>query len=1260
MNRASLQRSIERFFARFGWGMRAKLIILFVFIKAVPLIFLAVIAWNQAWDLGQELKQRTAEIIAKASQALPKTGNLAVNDAMQALDALAVENIEFLSANIADRVADFLYARDQDVLLAAGLVPDERLYRNFIDERWARIVKPGDWKLSSDGRSWQRLDPLPVPDGVSSSNAENSTSFRYSPPEPFSHERRPLYLEMTFVDVNGEEKIKVASSARMARALRNVADRRNTYVRAETYFQHLKALKPGEIYVSDVIGEYVGSRLVGVYTPENAAKLDIAYMPEESAYAGVENPVGRRFKGLVRWATPVVKKGEVIGYVTLALDHDHIMEFSARIVPGHSRYTDIPDASQGSYVYMWDYKGRNIVHPRHFFITGYDAQSGEPQVPWLEEDLYRQWQAGGQSYAEFIEDVPAFMEQSNDKKPSAELSRQGMIGLDCRYLNFSPQCTGWFDLTQNGGSGSFILLWNGMRKLDAVATIPYYTGRYGASRRGFGFVTIDSSLDAFHRKTMATEQVINELIDATLQELKKNSSENSQAIGRNLLGTLAKLSTATMGMIVFVILVAIWMASAFTNTVTCLIQGMDRFRSGERRFRFHSRGGDEMAALANCLDEMADNLTASVKDYMVILDLNENILYANDEALALIRKTFEDIYGRPYSAYSIFPSDGEYSPLCALREGYETEVFYYTTEDKYLKGVASYLTARDGEKIGYIVTTTDVSAIIAEQKKIEAERALLSTVFSSSPDIMWYQDKDGRYLAVNPRFASIVGKYPEQLIGLRVDDILSENLSMPMKENDFLAVRGNEPMYTEERICFSDGHEEVADIVRLPLRTPQGELMGMIGIARDVSLRVAVEEELRKTQTELEVAVVAANAASESKSNFLARMSHEIRTPMNAIIGMAHITKSKLTEVLPADHAVLGHVGQIEVSSKHLLGLLNDILDISKIEAGKIELSEEIFDLTKMADNVSAIIRSRCQEKHIEYELHIECFEKSLFFCDALRLRQVIINLLGNAVKFTPEYGKIRFLIRHLDYKDGKSKIYFAVIDTGIGIPEDVAAGLFTPFEQGGAYISKIYGGTGLGLSISRSIVKMMGSDIQVASAEGKGSTFSFILWLREAEENEITAFAPDGDYSMLRGKRILLVDDVAVNRLIVTEQLASTGLVIDEAEDGAAALKRFAESPVGWYDLVFMDIQMPHMDGHQASDAIRALVRQDARTVPIIAMTADAFKEDILQALAHGMNAHLAKPFENEKLMEILMRFLLTSGNGSKNDARFGTTPSK
>ena len=1236
---SSPRQFIDKLFARLGLGMRAKLIVLFVVIKVVPLVLLAFVALRYSWQLGEELRQRTHDLTLTANKALLKTGDIAAHDAVKALDERAREDIERMTTDTALRVANFLYSRDYDIRLVSALKPSSEAYLNFIENQRGHIVRPVQWELAPDGKSWQMADsPAPAKEIVSSI-AENSTSFHYRNPEGYEYESRPLYLEITFVDPQGHERIKVTSSTRVDKELKDISQPKNTFIGAERYFSELKKLKPGEIYVSDVIGAYVGSRVIGTYTPAAASKAGEPYAPELSAYAGKENPLGKRFEGLVRWATPVLENGKIIGYVTLALDHDHLMEFTSHLMPTSERYTIIPDASEGNYAFIWDHKGRSIVHPRHFSIVGYDPQTGDPQIPWLEDRIYNEWKQSGKSYVDFIEDVPTFFEQSNHKKPAPELTKQGLVGLDCRYLNFAAQCTGWFDLTQDGGSGSFLILWSNLWKLNTAAAIPYYTGQYAASPRGFGFVAIGAGVDDFHRPATETKKVIDDLIAVSDAALAEKAEETQQAINKNLFDTASSLSISTAIMGILVVLVAIWMASVFTKSITKLIDGISRFRSGERQFRFKAPVKDELGTLADSFDDMADSLVDSVKGPLVITDINRNVIYINEDGLDKLGKTLPETQGKPYAENSIFPTNTKYCPITSLLAGRESEVFYHAATGRYYKGTATFFRNKDGESIGYVINSTDVSEIVKEQKKTEEQRALLATIFSSSPDLIWYKDAQGRFLAVNPRFAAVVGKEERNIVNRTVDEILAPDFAAAFKANDSMAIAEGIPMYTEEKITFADGHAEVVDSVRTPIFDSEGALVGMLGVSRDVSGRVTVENELRDTQLELKKAVREANKANESKSEFLARMSHEIRTPMNAIIGMTNIAKRKLGNEVCDTGEVQSHVCQIEVSSHHLLGLINDILDISKIEAGKIELSEEAFDLSKLMDSVSAIMKPRCVEKKIEFDISMGPFDTHLFISDPLRLRQVLINLLGNAVKFTSEYGRVECRLVQKERKGDQTLVGFSVIDTGIGISEQAMATLFTPFEQGSNEITKQYGGTGLGLSISKNIINIMGGEIVVSSKQGEGSTFSFDLWLTENANNADAIDVIDHSVS-LQGKRLLLVDDVEVNRMIVKELLSTAGLIIDEAEDGLVAVEKFRNSAEGFYGIILMDVQMPRMDGYQAATMIRSLPRPDSG-VPIIALTANAFKEDVDKAIACGMNAHLSKPLEYDKLMDILFKHL-------------------
>ncbi len=1221
-----------------GLGMRAKLILLFVVIKVVPLILIALVAWNQAVNLGDEMRTRTENMAQQAVREFANAGDIAVSDAVEALDDRATEEIERMTTDTALRVSSFLYNRDTDLRILSSIPISEETFKVFIRDKVERIVKPRKWELAEDGKSWVPTTEFKKSPEISLVNEQNSTRYRYRPPDNFEYEFVPIYRELTYIDLNGQEKIKVTSSDVMDPELKDVSDKKNTFCRAENYFEKLKELKPGEIYVSDVIGEYVGTKIIGMYTPEAAEKKGIPYEPEKSAYVGDENPNGKRFVGIVRWATPVVKNDKIVGYVTMALNHDHILAAVENLVPQSERYSDISSAAAGNYTFIWDHKGRSIAHPRHHSIAGYDPETGDPTMPFLDADTYKKWQESGQSYAEFIVGEPEFTDQRREVKPAIDLVKQGLVGLDCRYLNFAPQCTGWYNLSQDGGSGSFLILWSGLWKLTTVSAIPYYTGQYGNNLRGFGIVTVTVGVDDFHRPALETQATIQQLVENTDKELTAVSELTFEAITRNLWNTATSLSLSTLVMTLLVIFIAVIMASSITKNITRLIRGISRFSLGERSFRFNEEVKDELGILCNSLDDLFNSIVTSVKNPMVITDIDRNVIYVNDFALAVVNKQLDEIIGENYSTISLF---GTYNcPIDALLEGKEFPIHFSNVQQKYYKGTAAYLLDKAGNKVGYIISSEDITNLITEQERIERERAMLDMVLSASPDLIWYKSTEGVYLAVNPRFSALLGLTPEEIHGRSDKELLSEQLYQNSSDNDREVLEGGKSTYNEYRISFADGHEEILDIVRTPIFAHDGSIRGILGVGRDVSSRVAAEKELRQIQTDLIQAVTEATNASKSKSEFLARMSHEIRTPMNAIIGMTNITKRKLGERACTKEDLLPHVHQIESSSMHLLGLLNDILDISKIEAGKIELSEESFDISKLVDDVASIITPRCISKNIKFTVNIDGLEHKRFVSDVLRLRQVLINLLGNAVKFTPELGDITFTLQQKERKDGKTLVYFSVADTGIGIAPEKLKSLFVPFEQGGGHITRVYGGTGLGLSISRSIAMLLGSDISVQSEENKGSDFHFSLWLKE----DVTALSTeesDDTMAITPGKRVLLVDDVDINRIIAMELLSPFELVIDEACDGTEAVEIFAASEEGFYDLIFMDIQMPKMNGYETSKAIRKLERIDAQSVPIVAMTANAFQDDIDMAFESGMNGHVAKPIDMEKLIDILKMYL-------------------
>jgi signal transduction histidine kinase len=596
-------------------GIRDKLIGIFVLIKVLPLIVLAWFAWNEIFNLGVTVEDETRKLVTNTHGVVNGVAELATENSIQALDDRSREAIERLTTDTARSVAAFLYDRDRDIELAAQLQPDETLYRQFLSARLRPIIQHGEWTMDRAGKTWILLEALPEPPPtVTARNTDNSKDFHSRPPERNGNpQNKPLYLEMTFVDLQGVERVKVTASGITSKTQADVSRPENTWCRAETYFTELQKLAVGEIYVSEVIGPYVKGHMIGTYNKIRAEKMGIPFAPEESGYGGKENPVGKRFQGLVRWATPVLAEGKISGYVTLALDHTHIMEFSDHIVPTDERYSPISDGSTGNYAFIWDYKGRSISHPRDYFIPGFDPETGKRVVSWLDTEMYALYKSVHESVAEFEKIAPIYKEQSLKKKPAGELTRAGLVALDCRYLNFAPQCAGWHNLTQHGGSGSFLIFWSGLWKLTTAASIPYYTGRYGGHPRGFGYVTIGANVFEFHRPAIETAEDIEAIAQKFTTDLEEQNRRTKALLSATLTGTARELTFYTLAMIFVVIVIAIWMAATLTGRITYLVDGIRHFREGNRKHRLEKKSSDEMGQLIQAFNDMADSVQQHIQ-----------------------------------------------------------------------------------------------------------------------------------------------------------------------------------------------------------------------------------------------------------------------------------------------------------------------------------------------------------------------------------------------------------------------------------------------------------------------------------------------------------------------------------------------------------------------------------------------------------------------------------------------------------------------
>ncbi|PKI80424.1 two-component sensor histidine kinase, partial [Malaciobacter halophilus] len=362
------------------------------------------------------------------------------------------------------------------------------------------------------------------------------------------------------------------------------------------------------------------------------------------AYAGKENPNGKRFEGIIRFVTPVYKDDKKVGYVSLALDHEHIMQFTDTVNPtGKNPLQDIADASVGNYAFMWDYEGKNISHPRDYFILGYDENTGKKSMPWLSLDVAKKYYASNKEINEFLKDYPTFEKQTLKKKPNIkQLTKDGNVGLDCRYLNFAPQCQGWMQVTKNGGYGSFIIYWSKVWKLTTAATIPYYTGKYANSKRGFGFVTIGANVNEFHAAADETKRNVRKILYEQTDIMKEIVDENEFAIKSFIKSLINELTIVTFVMVILVIFVAIWMSNYITSKIEKLLIGTKKFAKNEFDYRIEETSTDEIGKLEKSFNNMASKIKTLIYEQKELNEHLEEKVQEKTKELIVINEELEN------------------------------------------------------------------------------------------------------------------------------------------------------------------------------------------------------------------------------------------------------------------------------------------------------------------------------------------------------------------------------------------------------------------------------------------------------------------------------------------------------------------------------------------------------------------------------------------------------------------------------------------
>jgi len=589
--------------------IKTKLILLFIIIKVIPLLLLSYIAIEGAKKLNIYFEETTQNTFNKSKDIIKTTASTAISDSIEALDNKSQFALERLSYETANNVASFLYERDKDLLFLSSLPLNQNIIDNFRRIKTSPIVVHEKYFYDNDNNTWKTKENKTKKSKENKSTLkDNEKKYNINNLNDITYKTIPIYKEIQFIGLDGKEIFKSSS---ISKEKKNIKYKKNTYINSEDYFSKLEDLNKGDIYVSNVIGEYIKSNLIGTFTKGKATKMGIDFDPRNNAYAGKENPLGEKFEGILRFATPVYKNNNKIGYISFALDHQHIMEFTDTLDPlSQSAKHDIADASSGNYAFMWDNKGRNISHPRDYFIVGYDKKTGQQVPGWTSVDVADKFKNSKEKdLLKFLEVYPTFENQSLDKKPNmAQFKGKGEIALDCRYLNFAPQCQGWMDLTKDGSYGSFVIFWSGVWKLTTAAAIPYYTGQYGKSKRGFGFVTIGANVDEFHLAANKTKENIDVVLDKQVNIMKKELDENKFNITNYIDKLTNELTIVTIIMLIIVIAIAIWMSNIITNKIQNLLKGTNAYSKHNFNYQIDVTSKDEIGELEHSFNNMANNI----------------------------------------------------------------------------------------------------------------------------------------------------------------------------------------------------------------------------------------------------------------------------------------------------------------------------------------------------------------------------------------------------------------------------------------------------------------------------------------------------------------------------------------------------------------------------------------------------------------------------------------------------------------------------
>ncbi len=1158
----------------------SKVIILVTILLIAHLFLLYQAVSRKLENTDAQIIQRVEEMGKSYLFSEKQISESAIKDSVRGLDEKSTEAIELRTQELAMRLADFLYERDQDLLTLACMRPEPKAYQLVYRLHQRQVVIPGPWP---------RNTRPPEQPPVEWENPDNKRSWRNCPPLGFKTELRPLYREITLVDLTGKEQIKI-TDGKISTDLRDISDKRNTYCRAEDYFQTLGTLGQGDIYVSNVIGAYTPGWL-----ELTSQGVDIA---PESAYAGKENPGGKRFEGIVRWATPVYdEKGVKTGYVTMALDHTHIMEFTDHVVPTEERFSDISDAGSGNYAWLWDNQGQCISHPRDFFIYGFDPDTGRKVPGWLSQQTYDEYMKSGLVLDDFIQNLPPFRDFSFKKKPAREQIQSGRIPLCCKVLDMAPQCQGWIRGAQKGGSGSFLIFWSGLWKLTTYAAIPYYTGQYGQSGLGFGYVTLGANVKDFHKAAMVSKTNIEKSITRQMETVTHFNEQTWGLIERVVKENKRILFISTAALDLLLLLVLSFYIFRMLQPLQRLTRGAEAIRQGELDQHINVYSWDEIGRLARSFNEMAVSLSAA--------DKTKSRLMADQ--VRTNQKLTQEIEERKKAEEALQQIHLE------LEQRVEDRTFELKQSNEELKKATVMAEAASKAKGDFLANMS------------HEIRTPLNGIIGMAELAM---DSDLNYQARNT--IQVISTEADSLLRI-VNDILDfSKIEAGMLELEMIPF--NIRVLVEDLACSLTWQAERKglEVVTFISNDMPESVIGDPGRLRQILLNLTGNAVKFTHEGEIFLKV---ETGVEKGSDIEIRCS-VTDTGIGISPDKQHTIFDSFTQVDGSTTRKYGGTGLGITICKQLVEIMGGRITLDSVEGKGSTFSFNVF-----FQRVKAKQDKKAAKK--------------------------VVSLDGLKVLIVSNMPSNRFILK--EYLKHWGSVPSEIEDSRLALAQMIEAlALDAPYDL----ILADYQMPGQsGLDLARDIRTTPGIEsvpILILSSVGRrgdgkacreiGIQGYLTKPVRKSElYNAIQAimgFPPKARFEETRlvtrhtllearrqTARILLVEDYPTNQEIALSHLRSAGCSVDLAENGRQAVEAFKNNA---YDIVLMDIQMPEMDGYQATDAIRNFETQTAKgvSVPIIAMTAHALRGYREKCLAAGMDDFITKPLKRKDLLEMVRRW--------------------